>query len=90
MGDVAIQLGQHASIDAHQQLDRALADLQGGKVRQEVVADEEAEEDKIVDDTLGLKLERQVGSPELVYQIPAEGQSPTDITPETDSLRTLT
>ena len=46
------ELRQQHLVGADEHVDGAVADLEGGDVRQEVVADEEAQEDEVVDHAL--------------------------------------
>mmetsp|Transcript_25992 Transcript_25992/g.77430 ORF Transcript_25992/g.77430 Transcript_25992/m.77430 type:complete len:692 (+) Transcript_25992:87-2162(+) len=78
VGEVPAKLRHQPLVREDQHVDRAVADLEGGDVRQEVVADEEAEKDKIVDHALEVKAARHgakqvlVRAAKLLAQVLAE------------------
>ena len=42
-------------VEIYQMVERSLTNVQGGQTRQEIISNEEAEEDEIIDDSLDVK-----------------------------------
>mmetsp|Transcript_5546 Transcript_5546/g.17558 ORF Transcript_5546/g.17558 Transcript_5546/m.17558 type:complete len:400 (-) Transcript_5546:30-1229(-) len=59
--EVAAHLREELAVRHHHQVQRAVDDVEVRQVRQEVVADEHADEDKVVDDALQVKVVAPVG-----------------------------
>ena len=69
LGDVASHKWQDPFVDIEKTIDATLPNPEPGQLRDEVIADEEAEEDKIIDDPFEVVLEWKPTVHELVVQI---------------------
>jgi hypothetical protein len=58
--EVVTESGQLVLVYGHDGVDGTFSDMQTGQVRQEIVSDEEAEENEVIDDSLEVKREGQV------------------------------
>lgn len=75
--NVVGHLGQNLLIEVYEMVERALADVQSAQRWQEVVADEEAEEDEVVDDSLQVEAHPHLGreGPVLEKEVLAQNRN---------------
>ena len=68
LGDIVSHRGQEILVELNQMVETAFSDIERAQTRQEIIADEEAEEDEVVDDSLYVKSEPQLAVQLLVLQ----------------------
>ena len=68
LGDIVSHRGQEILVELNQMVETAFGDIERAQTRQEIIADEEAEEDEVVDDSLYVKSEPQLAVQLLVLQ----------------------
>lgn len=66
---VPAHLGERRAVDVKQRVHRALGNVQHGRVRHEVIAHEDAQEDKVVNDALEVERHRQPLDVRLAQQV---------------------
>ena len=85
--EVVTESGQLVLVYGHDGVDGTLSDMQTGQVRQEIVSDEEAEENEVIDDSLEVKREGQVHVLKLEVEVFTHYIQPNEL--ELDGLSKL-
>ena len=85
--EVVTESGQLVLVYGHDGVDGTLSDMQTGQVRQEIVSDEEAEENEVIDDSLEVKREGQVHVLKLEVEVFTHYVQPNEL--ELDGLSEL-
>ena len=85
--EVVTESGQLVLVYGHDGVDGTLSDMQTGQVRQEIVSDEEAEENEVIDDSLEVKREGQVHVLKLEVEVFTHYIQPNEL--ELDGLSEL-
>lgn len=77
--EIITQSGELVLIDGHNRIDGSFSDVERGGVGEEIVANEKAEEHKIIDYALEIERERELNIAELKVEILSDNIQPDEL-----------